>query len=309
MNEEIEYAEMLEIPVSTVNLVRKKKSKKSKPLSDTQADLKKSIITRVNERLCKTQDEPLNDEQPTFTECETGAEKLVLDGVPERIDTVRLYSDEDRSLLEKEFSASTDEGYFTSDNFENDGGRYKTKPISHKEKRIKTLLNAEFAAACVLCGTIFMTNVFMPNSAINTFFRNLTLGSQAAATDTRTYNDFTLSPIISERANAELSLSETGVLSLLGECCIYPSADGTVSELIHNADGTYTVKIGYSNSFTGVISGLTSVFYEVGDSVKANVPIAYTSGETAVEVTRYDGGELLNCFELTEENCLAWLQD
>ena len=47
--------------------------------------------------------------------------------------------------------------------------------------------------------------------------------------------------------------------------------------------------------------------YGVGDTVKTNVPVGYTAGETEVQVTMYSGGELLNCFELTEENCLAWV--
>ena len=56
------------------------------------------------------------------------------------------------------------------------------------------------------------------------------------------------------------------------------------------------------------MTGLKTVFYEVGDSVKANVPVAYIGGETPVQVTMYSSGELLNCFTLTEENCLAWLE-
>ena len=46
MNEEIEYAEMLEIPVSTVNVIRK-----GKPRAKAQEnELKEQTITRVNER-------------------------------------------------------------------------------------------------------------------------------------------------------------------------------------------------------------------------------------------------------------------
>ena len=45
MNEEMEYAEMLEIPVSTVNVVRKKsKRKQSKGLQE-------SLISQVNEKI------------------------------------------------------------------------------------------------------------------------------------------------------------------------------------------------------------------------------------------------------------------
>ena len=45
MNEELEYAEMLEIPVSTINVVRKK-SRRAK-----NAGLKEKLITHVNRRV------------------------------------------------------------------------------------------------------------------------------------------------------------------------------------------------------------------------------------------------------------------
>ena len=49
MNEEIEYAEMLEIPVSTVNVIKKKKRGGIRP----KADLKETLIKEVNERVEK----------------------------------------------------------------------------------------------------------------------------------------------------------------------------------------------------------------------------------------------------------------
>jgi hypothetical protein len=65
----------------------------------------------------------------------------------------------------------------------------------------------------------------------------------------------------------------------------------------------------YSDSFTGVFNGLDTVYYAVGDEVKTNVPIGYTAGENEVQVTMYSNGRLLNCFQLTDENCLAWISD
>ena len=89
---------------------------------------------------------------------------------------------------------------------------------------------------------------------------------------------------------------------------MYPAANGTVRIVQQNADGTYTVKIAYSDTFTGVFNGLDFVYYNEGDAVLANVPLGYTDGESEVQVTMYSGGILLNCFQLTEENCLAWLE-
>jgi hypothetical protein len=103
-------------------------------------------------------------------------------------------------------------------------------------------------------------------------------------------------------------LSPAGILSFTDECFVYPAANGTVRSVTQNADGEYSVKIGYSDTFTGIINGLNSVYYAEGDEVKANVPLGYTNGENEVQVTMYSGGILLNCFQLTEENCLAWVE-
>ena len=150
-------------------------------------------------------------------------------------------------------------------------------------------------------------NVFLPQSAINTFFRSIYSASTATA-DTREYSEFTLSPVVSELSDAELSLSPTGILSFTDEGCVYAAADGTVSGVTQNEDGTYTVKIAHSDSFTGVFNGLDFIYYAEGDTVLANVPLGYSNGESEVQVTMYSSGVLLNCFQLTEENCLAWVE-
>ena len=53
MNQELDYAEMLEIPVSTVNVVKKKSffKRKQKPTQPTQDELKDMVVDSVNERI------------------------------------------------------------------------------------------------------------------------------------------------------------------------------------------------------------------------------------------------------------------
>ncbi len=316
MNEEIEYAEMLEIPVSTVNVVQKRQRRRKQKISEeiqtsepTPAPvselppLKDSVIAQVNDRLVEEESEFLNVEPDLFAESANSDGRLDFDPVPERIDTVRLYSTDemrgfwDDTLYPQDYPLSND----------NEGGRYALREFSRPEKWFKLALNAEFIAACVLCGAIFLTNVFMPSSAINTFFRAITT-APVANTDTRTHADFTLSPIVSELSGVELTLSPTGIVSFTDECCVYPVADGFVSEITKNENGTFTLKLAHSDSFTGIINGLDHVYYAVGEEVKANVPVGYTKGEEEVQVTMYSGGTLLNCLELTDENCLAWVE-
>ena len=314
MNEEIEYAEMLEIPVSTVNVVKKKRSKRRKIESAETVpslsvytepktpDLKQSVIEQVNDKLQETQPqtEKITAEAELFAEGVNSSGTLDFSDVPERIDTVRLYSENDA------FPPLDEQDLYDSET-ENDGGRYALNEETATQKRVRKILGVEFALACALCGGIFLTNVFMPNSAINTFFRSLDSSAQETV-DARTYADFTLSSVVSEFSDAELSVSDTGVITFTEKGHVYPTADGAVQEILQNADGTYSLKIGHSDSFSGVISGLDSVYYAIGDEVKANVPVGYSLGEKEVQVTMYSEGALLNCFELTQENCLAWVE-
>ncbi|MBE7086065.1 MAG: M23 family metallopeptidase [Clostridiales bacterium] len=333
MNEEIEYAEMLEIPVSTVNVVKKTSRRRkvknadallpaSKPKTAalnandstiTPTSLKDTVIAQVNDDLQSV--EPTNETSITadaqlFAEGANSEGHIDFDPVPDRIDTVRLYSsDEDREFWRNGFNIPEND-YDFEEEYQKEGGRYALNAEKPASKALRIALGAEFAVCCALCGAIFFTNVFMPNSAINTFFRTLQNGSTAAAAiDNRSYSDFTLSGVVSEFSDAELNVSPTGILSFTDACCVYPAADGTVAEVSQEADGTYRIKIAHSSTFTGVIGGLDQVYYAVGDEVKSNVPVGYSAGETEVQVTMYSGGELLNCFEVTEENCLAWVSE
>jgi hypothetical protein len=347
MHEEIEYAEMLEIPVSTINVVKKSNRRKKQkttenkpahhplatpineqsfqanPLKDS-TPLKDSVIAQVNDKLSDTENLPMenvafnneNDysnpteitaEADLFAESVNSDGRLDFDPIPERIDTVRLYSEENKRSFWDRFRFKDREFSLYPHDVELSENEMMTEEEDDTPKWLKYTLNGEFIAACALCATIFLTNVFMPGSAINTFFRSIN-GGNTAATDTRSYADFQLTPVISELSNAELNLSPTGILSFTEEGCVYPAANGTISAIEQQTDGTYRVKISHSDSFTGVIGGLDYVYYAIGEDVKANVPVGYSDGEAEVQVTMYSNGLLLNCFELTEENCLAWVE-
>ena len=290
MNEEIEYAEMLEIPVSTVNIVRKQRKRKktdSVPQikSEEAIPIKDTVIANINEKMSYEAEEI--DETTSIPDSEGGA--IDFDHPTERVDTVRIYTNHS---IEEEFSPFEEA---------NEGGRYA---LNGKQKAIQLALRIEFGVACALCGAIFLTNAFMPNSAINTFFRAL---NSPAVNTAKPYTEFTLSPVVSGLSDAELTLSPAGILSLTDTCHIYPVADGKIGDITQNEQGLYTVKVCYSDSFTGVFHGLDTIYYAIGDNVKTNVPLGYTAGENEVQVTMYSNGTLLNCFELTDENCLAWI--
>ncbi len=246
MDEELSYAEMLEIPVETVTVSRKEKRKKQ----ESDSELKDRVVEKVNDHMQENHEDPLYAES---------------------------------TLIEREEKAE-----------------------NKKSKKAKKILFAEFAVICGLCATIFLTNIFMPASAINTFVRSLFRGNTQAASDARTYQDFTLSPIVNEFEDIELAVSDTGVLSFTAKCSVYAPCEGTLSSVNGDGENGFTVELRHSDSFSTIISGLDNVYFTVGQKVKSNIPLAYTDGEGQVRVMFYSDGNLLSNYTVAE-NTLAWV--
>ena len=132
MDQELEYAQMLEVPVSTVSVVKKKPFFKKKA-QEKEDNLKEQVVDSVNERMGDY-----------------------------------VYS-EDLSVPQE---------------------NKKKSVLSIADKPGKILI-IEVAAACLLAIGIFLTNVFMPTSAINTFISDLTNAPSAEAA----YTEFDLFPV------------------------------------------------------------------------------------------------------------------
>ncbi len=239
MDQGLEYAQMLEIPVSTVSVVKKKSlfARKAKP-SD---DLKDRVVDSVNERMGE---------------------------LPETAEEVN--------------------GYVETEDL--------TAPVKTKKKLgvAGKILIAETAAACLLAAGIFLTNVFVPNTAINTFMGGLTAVKEKEAA----YNQFKLTSVVSEISDADIAVTDDGVIHFTQKCSVYPVCDGEVAS-VTQTDGSYTVKIAHTSKFTSVITGLDTVYAGEGEEVKSNLPFAYSKGEKEVCVSMYDGNTLLNCYTLS----------
>ena len=242
MNEELDYAEMLEIPVETVTVKRKEHKWKG-----GRSDLQEQLVEQVNDRM----EEP----DPNFAES---------------TQIVRA-----------------------------------AKPAKHS-KLARRIIVGEFVLVCLLCAAIFLTNIFLPESAINTFVRGLFQGdTAAAAADTRVYTDFTLSPVVNEYTDAEIAVSEMGVLSFTAECSVYAPCEGTVASVSGDAATGYTLELKHSDNFSTIMSGLDTVYLAVGDKARTTLPLGHSDGEGEVRVMFYAGSTLItNCTVNGAE--LAW---
>ena len=239
MNEELDYAEMLEIPVNTVNVVKKKSifKRKKQPRQD---DLKEQVVESVNERvgayvISEDVSDPPKPEKPKL-----------------------------KSVL--------------------------------KNDKAGIVLMSEAILVGVIALAIFVTNIFLPNTVINTFLSSF---SQTAAEEP-VYSEFKLAPVVSELSDAEMVVSDAGVLSFTAEGSVYPICNGNVSKVYDN-EGLYTVEIAHTSTFTSVVTGLSIVYSAVGTAVRSNIPVGYSDGQAEVRVSLYDNGTLLNCFTLSDE--------
>ena len=295
MNEEIEYAEMLEIPVSTVNVVKKKRRVHGR----NAGNLKERLISRINDRVGADEADRAQPDSfaqdPVYASAENAAiedaaanagredpelnEFAYREG-GERLDTV-LLSDGPAKGRKKSFFAGAEADV-----------EEETAPAS---RRAGILLTAEFALACLLCGGIFLTNVFMPSSAINTFIRNIT----AQPVQEAAYTDSQLFPVVSPLSDAEVAVSDGGVITFTADTAVYPVAEGEVASVTQLDNGTYSVEIAHTSAFRSVISGLSTVYCAAGDGVEGNIPVGYSDGGGEITVTMYNDGALINGYTMS----------
>ena len=125
----------------------------------------------------------------------------------------------------------------------------------------------------------------------------------AAAPDDRSYSELTLGSVVSDDGIV-CSVSETGVLTFTGECSVYAPYGGTVQSVLEN-EGTYTMEIEHTTSFSTVIAGLTSAYLAAGDAVYATIPVGYCAGGE-ISVSMYDGGTLISAYTVNENNDIVW---
>lgn len=242
MNEQLDldYAEMLEIPVNTVNVTKKKSIFKRRQKAQPQDDIKERVVESINERMgAYVISEDVSDPPK-----------------PEKIKTVNTGKRDKKSII----------------------------------------LWTEAALVGIIAFAIFITNLLVPSTVINTFLSSFSEPTH----EEPVYSQLTLSPIVGDFSDTQVTLNENGVLSFTAKGSVYPVCDGTVSK-VQETEGIYTMEIAHTSTFTSVITGLNSAYSAVGTKVAENIPVGYSDGQAEVRVTLYDNGVALNCFTLNGE--------
>ena len=239
MNEQLDYAEMLEIPVNTVTVTKKKSVFKRKQKEQPQDDLKDLVVESVNERV--------------------GA-------------------------------------YVASEDVSDPPKPQKLKTVEGQRDRKSVILWTEAVLVGIIAIAIFVTNLLIPSTVINTFLDSFV----EPTVEEPVYSELTLSSIVSDFSDAEVRLNANGALCVLAEGGVYPVCEGTVSAVYEN-NGTYTLEIAHTSTFKSVMTGLTTAYSAVGTKVEGNIPVGYSDGQAEIRVTLYDNGVALSCLALNGE--------
>ena len=307
MNEKLQYATMLEIPVNTCNITYKPQKKKKKNKKQVLVeDVKDKLLKKINGTIQSDKENPM----PTINTM------LENDGNFEG----NNQADYTNQILEDGQNVNLGENYLQgqllateSENQTFNGeNSVEIKQISSADKKRKirkekrqnkksAFLGVQLAIIGALIGIIFLTNSFYPNSALNVVFNSI-FGSPAEAVAEKTYNEF--SPVLSLGDSGEYLLTG-GTVSCTTSGTIYPPCSGVISSVTKNNDGKFSMEIEHTSQFKSIISGLDYAYHEVGEKVFDNIPVGYVSGEEVSLCFVNGEGEVITNYQL-DGNSVLW---
>ena len=270
MNEKLQYAKMLDIPVSTCNVTYKPPKKRwfkfKRKIKDEQ--VKEKLLEKINAE--NEEVSPVDTVEPL--------ENLEQDVAP----VVQPLGEEEVVQV---------------DNEEPIVDTVSTVSVTERKLKKKTRIGVIGIQLCVigaLVATVFLTSAFYPGASIATFFGDVFGTAKEEAV--LVYNDF--SPVI---ANGSL---KDGSVVVSGKASVYSPCNGTISEVTLLSNGKYAVTVTHSPVFSTVISGLDLIYGQASEEVVSNIPLGFVfSGDVAI--TFYNGDDMITDFSL-ETGTVVW---
>ena len=275
MNKKTQYEQMLEMPTQTVNITHKKKkigfnwfAKKV----DSEK-VKKQVIEKVNQ----------NEEQIVCNEVdliqEDNGAKLTLD----------------QTQSENEIISCDLDIVGTA---ETDTESVSIRPVINKKKKFKLpVVTLQVVIIGILMVTIFLTSALNVNSGINVFFKNV-FGSPQTV-DNRVYTDF--KPELFEDSEF---LIDNGVVNFVDGGSVYVWCDGSVTDVTHDGE-SYTIEVTHNQNFKSVIKNLTYLYSQLGDSVKATIPVGYCEKDGQQMCFVRQDGSVITDYQIVD-NSVVW---
>lgn len=267
MNEKLQYATMLEIPVNTCNVTLKQgKKKKSGGKKVKNPDkVKEELMQKINSE----------------TDFEQG-NVLAQDVIDDQMEL------QDQPILD---NIAQDQ---------QDGEEQFVKPP--KKRNHFSIIATQLVVIGVLIATICVTNVINADSGINVFFRNVFGTKQAQVVDTRTHQDF--APVLAIGQMSEITV-DNGVMTFSGEGSVYAPCDGVVTSVAKDGNGRFILEITHNDNFKSVISGVDMAYSALNDTVYSNIPVGYVNADGATMCFKSGDDVVISNYEIVD-GAIVW---
>lgn len=268
-NEQINYADMIEVPVNTCTVTTlpapKKRARKRKV---TAEDLKSAVIEKVN-----------------GAEVEVAQDTAVVtDGDSEVAEFVK-------SVAEKNLAINGVEIEIEQEDFI---AKSSAKKFSTKKRIVVGVL-----AVVVLAVATLGAGILTDSLGLTAYFGEVFAPTQETVLE---YDDYQAGlPCLMPSA---ITVSE-GVMSVASKGSVYASTDGTVSKVLYE-DGKYSLEIVHGEDFRTVISGLDYSYVAEGDGVFGKIPVGYSLGE-GYTVCLYSASGLITDYDISG-GTVSWNQ-
>lgn len=274
-NEQINYADMIEIPINTCTVTdmpsQKKRIRKKKPSAE---EIKNAVIAQVNDNLSATE-----------------------------IDKQNLKEDSDQvtdflnSVIEKnEFSVQGDVLDEEKDCLKAKSALPKIRARAYTLKK-KIIIG--IVAVAILAVATIGAGVLTDSLGLTAYFGEVFAPVKETVKE---YDDYQAGlPCLMPSA---ITVSD-GVMSVTGKGSVYSSTDGTVSKVVF-AEGKYSLEITHGEDFRTVIEGLDYSYVAEGDGVYGKIPVGYSLGE-GYTVCLYSADGLITDYDISG-GTVSWNQ-
>lgn len=256
MNEKLQYATMLEIPVNTCSVTftpakkRKNKKKKKPSLETVKQELLNKVNTEIDEQNARNYEDN-ND--------------IVYDNLPESYAELDIENNE-------------------------------TENIKSKKSGKISVIGVQIAIVGALIAAIFLTNAFYPDSGINAFMNEVfgSNDQQVSTVDERVYKDF--APVIAIADGSSVALNNgvinfSGEGSIYAPCngkisAITLGEDGKYTIEVTHSENFKTLLSGIDYAYVGLDD---EVYFNipVGYVEAGSVQMCF-KGEDGVSITDYE---------------------
>ncbi len=290
MNEKLQYASMLEIPVTTCNIVRKqpKPTRKRGKKVNNPEEVKDQLLQKVNSTNFEEQEAIREEDKNYYTQTISSEPSSSAEVQSDELNTEyqTAQSQEDFSMSEQQSSANITRG-----------------KIKKERKPFKlTVISVQLMIIGLLIASIFVTNALYPNGGLTSFFKGVFQMENTTVEDNRLYSDF--APVINCGGSSAFTL-EDGVINFSGEGSVYSPCNGKVLEVAQNEKGKFDIKVEHNANFVSVFSGLDYAYCKAGDQVFGTLPVGYILDGSAQMCFTDSVGEIISQYQVVD-NAVVW---